>query len=209
MKVVDLPIKQLVKAPWNSNQMDLAMGRKLVESIRRFGLVGILVVRQIGALYEVLSGNQRLLVLGRLGFESAPCVVVDFDDSQARLLAQALNHIQGADDLGLRAELLREVMKNIPEKDVLEVLPDSTLSLRALSSLGEATIAEQLEAWQKAKDVRLKHFTVQLTDQQSQIVEKVIAKFIDCITQGEDGNPNRRGLALYHMCRDYLRQGED
>ena len=107
MKIVELPITRLTGAQWNSNIMDDAMLSRLKESITRFGLVGNLVVRLLpGGLYEVLSGNQRLGVLAELGYTDVPCVVVDVDDAEARLLSQALNHVQGVDDLGLREKTL-------------------------------------------------------------------------------------------------------
>ena len=92
---------------------------RLRESITRFGLVGNFVVRLLpGGLYEVLSGNQRLGVLAELGYTHVPCAVVDVAAAEARLLSQALNHIQGDDDLGLRAELLREVLSELPQDQV-------------------------------------------------------------------------------------------
>ena len=81
MQVIDLPLDQLRKAPWNPNQMEQPMRDRLKESLSRFGLVSNLVVRPIGdGIYEVLSGNQRLEVLRELDFPSVPCVVVDLDD---------------------------------------------------------------------------------------------------------------------------------
>jgi ParB family transcriptional regulator, chromosome partitioning protein len=108
MNFIDIPLDQLREASWNPNQMDGAMLERLRESLRRFDVVTNLVVRPLrGASYEVISGNQRLQVLRELGRESVPCAVVDLDDAHARLLAQALNRVQGEDDLGLRADLLR------------------------------------------------------------------------------------------------------
>ncbi|MEE9249124.1 MAG: ParB N-terminal domain-containing protein [Dehalococcoidia bacterium] len=204
MKVVELHLTLLREAPWNSNRMDQAMVSRLRESIKRYGLLGVLVVRRMGELYEVLSGNQRLAVLNDLDYESAPCVVVDLDDAQARLLSQALNHIQGEDDLGLRAELLQEVLGKISEREVLAVLPDSADSLKALSSLGKETIAEHLKAWQQAQAARLKHFIVQLTSSQKDVVEEALSSFLPEVRPGDEGNPNVRGLALYHLCRAHL-----
>ena len=206
MEVIELPLTLLRGAPWNSNRMDHAMMSRLTVSIKRYGLLGILVVRPMENMYEVLSGNHRLAVLNDLGYKSAPCVVVDLDDAQARLLSQALNYIQGEDDLGLRAELLQKVLEKIPEREVLAVLPDSAHSLRALSSMGKETMAENLRAWQQAQPARLKHFIVQLTPSQKDVVEEALSSFLPNVRPGDEGNPNVRGLALYHLCRAYLKE---
>ena len=106
MQVVDLPLDGLLEAPWNPNEQDPDMMARLTESISRHGLVQNLVFRPLGDAYEVLSGNQRLQVLRGIGDVKVPCVVINLDDAQARLLAQALNRVHGEDDLGLRAELI-------------------------------------------------------------------------------------------------------
>ena len=122
MNITDLPIDQLKEARWNPNVMNEAMLMRLRESISRFGLVSNLVVRTLGDdTYEVLSGNQRLQVLKDSNVQTAPCVVLDLDDSHARLLAQGLNRIEGTDDLGLKAELVREVLNSIPQSEVMSL----------------------------------------------------------------------------------------
>ncbi len=102
-EIVHLPLDQLKEAPWNPNHMDQALVAKLERSFRRFGLIGVLVVRPLGeGLYQVLSGNQRYQVLRKLKWKSAPCVIVEIGDAEAKLLAQTLNRLHGSDDLGLR-----------------------------------------------------------------------------------------------------------
>ena len=114
--MIDLPVANLREAPWNPNHMEEGMLAKLKASITSYGLVENLVVRpSTDELYEVLSGNQRLQVLNDMGWINAPCVVVELDDAHARLLAQALNQIQGKDDLGMKAELMRELLDTLPE----------------------------------------------------------------------------------------------
>ena len=132
------------------------MLQRLRSSISKYGLVQNLVVRRIGDKYEVLSGNQRLKLLREFNVKIVPCVIVDLDDAHARLLAQALNHIHGDDDLGLRAELIREVMRVIPEEEILTILPDTVESLKGMASLGQETIAGYLMNWERARSVRLK-----------------------------------------------------
>jgi len=131
--------------------------------------------------------------------------VVEADNSQAALLSQALNRIQGEDDLGLRAELLREVMAKLPEADVLAILPETARSLQALTSMGQEDMAAHLQAWQKAQGARLKHFQAQLTQPQLDVVEQALSLALSqSQVEHDEGNPNQRGMALYLLCKSYL-----
>ena len=151
MNIVDLPLNLLVEAIWNPNTMDAAMLDRLTKSIDSYGLVSPFVVRQMGEGYEILNGNQRQQVVERLGFQTVQCVVVEVDDAHARLLAQALNHLHGEVDLGLRAEVLRTVLEHVPERDVLALLPESAESLHQLASIGQQVMADYLRASEQAR----------------------------------------------------------
>ena len=117
MEIVDLPLSSIQPGAWNPNEMNEAMLAHLRSSIQRFGLVVPLVVRPLGSRqYESIGGAQRLAILKELGLSEASCVVVTADDAEARLLGQALNHIAGSDNLGLRAQVLREILESTPWK---------------------------------------------------------------------------------------------
>ncbi|RLC93946.1 MAG: chromosome partitioning protein ParB [Chloroflexi bacterium] len=205
MHVVDFPLHQIREAPWNPNRMDEGMMARLRKSIQRYGVVENLVVRPLGdGIYEVLSGNQRLKVLMELGVETAPCVVVELDDAQARLLAQALNRIQGEDNLGLRAEAVRTILTSIPEADLLGLLPETAASLTALASMGQQTMSEYLENWQQAQAARLRHLQFQLTPEQLDVVDKALTALLPQARQQQGDSPNARGVALYLLCKRYL-----
>jgi ParB family chromosome partitioning protein len=179
MKVIDVSIEQIHEAVWNPNQMDEVMHSRLRRSIQRFGLVLPLVVRPLEAnSYQTIGGAQRLAVLRELGITAVPCVVVEADDANARLLAQALNRIQGQDDLGLQAELIREVLQSLPQEEVLSLLPETAQSLQALSSLGQETMADYLKSWQNAQSARLKHLQFQLTPAQLEVVEEALTQVL-------------------------------
>ena len=208
MQVTTLPIESLRPADWNSNIMDEAMLSRLQESLARFGLVQNLVVRRLeDDSYEVLGGNQRLQALREIGVSDVPCVVAEVDDAQARLLAQALNAVQGQDDLGLKAELVRDLLKAVPESEILAVLPETAGSLRALASLGEADLAEHLRTWEKAQAARLRHLIFQLSNDQLEVVEEAMER-ASATNSSSGSNPNRRGNALHHICVDYLARSE-
>lgn len=204
MEIIELPLEALKEAPWNANQTDDAMLQRLRSSISKYGLVQNLVVRPIGDEYEVLSGNQRLKILREFNVKIVPCAIVNMDDAHARLLAQALNHIHGDDDLGLRAELIREVMQVIPEAEILTILPDTVESLKGMASLGQETIAGYLRNWERARAVRLKNLVFKLTEEQLQCVEKAIGNMLPEAMRQQSINPNARGTALYLICKLFL-----
>jgi ParB family transcriptional regulator, chromosome partitioning protein len=207
LKVIDLPSHRIHSPDWNPNVMDETMRSRLRRSIDRFGLVLPLVVRPLGNdQFETIGGAQRLAVLKELGVGPVPCVVVEADDANARLLAQALNRIQGYDDLGLQAELVREVLQSLPQEEVLSLLPDTAQSLQALSALGQETMADYLQHWQQAQGARLKHLQFQLTPIQLEVVEETLTQILPQAKEEPGDSPNARGTALYLLCQVYLEQ---
>ena len=205
MKITNIPVDLLRQPQWNPNQMDDGNLMKLGRSIDRYGLVQNLVVRLMeDGTYEMLAGNQRLQVLSQSGIMEVPCVVVELEDGEARLLCQALNRVHGEDDLGLRAELLRHVLEELPEEEVLGILPDTRMGLESLVNLGRDSMDGYLENWQAAQAVKLKHLQFQLTGQQMKSVEEALARLMPEASSGHGSSPNARGTALYILCRKYL-----
>jgi ParB family chromosome partitioning protein len=186
--------------------MDETMHERLEHSILRFGFVVPLVVRKAhNDTYETIGGAQRLSVLQELGYQQVPCVVLSTDDTNSQLLTQTLNHISGEDDLGLRSELLRNVLESLPQDEVLSLLPETSQSLAALASLGTEDMASHLQAWQEAQGARLRHMTIQLAPHQVDTVEAALES-AGALSRGNATNPNKRGDALYALCADYLRK---
>ena len=205
MQVVDVPIGSIRSADWNPNLMSDVMADKLRGSIRRFGLVVPLVVRELDlGRYETIGGAQRLGIAQELELDQVPCVVVEADDTEARLLGQCLNRIAGEDDLGLKAELIRELLGSLPQEEVIKLLPETAGSLNALASLGQEDLASHLLAWQEAQQARLKHMQFQLTSVQLDVVDEALARVMAEARSAGGDNPNVRGTALYLLCKRIL-----
>ncbi len=205
MHVQSLPLAALHAAPWNPNTMIPAMTTHLRASLDRFGPVVPLVVRVDATGYEVLGGNQRLAIFLQQSVDPVPCVVVEVDDTEARLLAQALNAIHGADDWNAKAALVRDLVAALPTAEILQLLPETPEALKGWAQLGQQSadsLAKALLAWDQAKATRLERVSFPFTPQQKDIVEEAIAQALPTVSHAEA--PNRRALALVDICRQWL-----
>ena len=129
-------------------------------------------------------------------------------DHEAQFLSQVLNTVRGQDDLGLRAELLRDVLSSVPEQEVLSLLPETSESLHALASLGQDDLADHLRAWQAAQAARLKHLQVQLTTGQMEIVLEALERVMPQAREHRGDSPNLRGTAVFLLARFYRGEQE-
>jgi ParB family chromosome partitioning protein len=202
MDLVQLPLERIVTPDWNPNQMDSATRQRLMNSVIRFGLVVRLLMN---GMFETVGGAHRLWVLRELGYKFALCVVVQADDVEARLLSQCLNRIAGDDDLGLKSELVKQVLAQLPQQEVLRLLPETAESLQAMAALGQDDLAQYLVNWQQAQSARLKHLTFQSRPGEVEVIEEALARFLPQARQGTgSSNPNVRGVALYLLCQEFL-----
>ena len=204
MQLIEIDVQSITESAWNPNQMDPKTRDRLRASIQRFDLVEALVVREISPhRYETVGGAHRLSVIKELGKKTVDCVVVMANDAEARLLAQALNRIEGTDDPVKRQASLDLILENIPKGEVLELLPDAANSIGQAISFDVPTLIEHLKYFEGSRRARLNHFSAQLTNDQLTIVDQAVSHAND---HGDiDGaNPNKRGNALFHICQTYL-----
>lgn len=205
MNVQSLPLASLHSAAWNPNTMPPAMTTHLRASLDRFGPVVPLVVRPEADGYEVLGGNQRLAVFRQQPVDPVPCVVVEADDAEARLLAQALNAIHGQDDWNAKAALVRDLVAALPEAEILRLLPETPEAIRSWAHLGEQSaesLARALGAWNQAKAARLERLSFPLTADQKSVLETALAQMLPVLPATDA--PNRRAIALVTICQQWL-----
>ena len=204
MNIIQIPIGKLTPAFWNPNEMDGVMEGRLRNSLSRFGQVENLVCRPTGdGMYEVVSGNHRLKILTDIGISSVPCVVLNLNDAEVRLLAQALNRVQGEDDIGIKAELVREILEGMSREEALSILPETASSLSELETLGQEDLAEHLRQWERARSVRLHNVILTFSEQQLELFEAAVSLVSSKATKSPS-NPNRRSNAVVEICREYI-----
>lgn len=204
MKLTEIEIRFINESDWNPNHMDQESLASLQAAIQRFGFLQPLVVRELSeGRYETIGGAQRLAVIKELGIETVECVVVETDDADSRLLAQALNRIAGTDDPVKRQASLDLILETIPRGEVLELLPDAADSIGQAISFTPSSLIEHLEIFEESRNARLKHFSAQLTGEQLTVIYQAITHASEHGAV-DDANPNRAGNALFHICQIYL-----
>ena len=142
IQIEQLPIDELRPDPANPRRISDQELETLTRSIREFGLIDPIIARREDKM--VIGGHQRLLAARKLGYKTAPVVLVDLTADQAHLLNIALNKISGSFDQELLARLLGE-LKAVPEIDLsLSGFGDEELK-KLLKSLDAREKRERLE----------------------------------------------------------------
>jgi len=101
-----VPIMSVVKNPWNPNVQSKQMVEKGIQSVREFGMLGSILVREVAGCYEILDGEHRLGYAKELGYTEIPVESLgEIDDNRAKVLTVLLNNLRGKDDIEKRAAI--------------------------------------------------------------------------------------------------------
>ncbi len=130
-----IDLDRLQAHPANPNVVPAELLRKLKGHLQRTGRYPPIIVRPLGADYQILDGHHRAAVLRELGHTSARCDVWPVDDDEALLLVGTLNRLAGADDVRKRAQLVAELRDRFDGERLAELLPESSEQLEKLASL--------------------------------------------------------------------------
>ena len=127
-KLVD--INKLIKAPWNYKEEDAEQQEKLENSIKKWGQVENIIVRDLGnGTFEVANGNHRIEAFKKLNFKKV--FVYDLGRismEEAALLATSTNENKFKFSEAKLSELLKTVSAKVSIQDMVDVLPwDETM----------------------------------------------------------------------------------
>jgi len=96
--------------PWNPNTQSKEMFEKEVASIKELGMLGSILVREWGGVYEILDGEHRFKACKELKYTQIPVETLgEISDADAKLLTVLLNNLKGKDDLEKRAKIYEQL----------------------------------------------------------------------------------------------------
>jgi len=112
LNVVDLPIASLEPDVNNPNVMDEDTLDLLVDEIQEHGFDEPIQVRKLNTgRYQISGGHHRVMAAERLGMETVPAVIKDFDDRTQKLMLAKRNLLRGKMDRQKLGKLVADLSK--------------------------------------------------------------------------------------------------
>jgi hypothetical protein len=84
MEVIKISLNKIEPNKWNPNSMPAGTFKKLLSSIRKFGLFSPIIVRKNKDRYEIIDGEWRSRAYKELGISEIPCRVVEASDEEVK-----------------------------------------------------------------------------------------------------------------------------
>ena len=189
----------LVPNEWNPNEMDPDDYTKARASIRTFGFIDPITVRELGDRYQIIDGEHRWKAAQDEGLTEVLVTIIDVDDADAEQLTFILNELRGKPNPQKLAALIRDLASKRSMSDLESVLPLRRQQLAAM-------VAERREAvdWgalqtkpEPEKKERWVERVFRLPQSAADVIDEALVKV------REDGVADD-WKALELICADYL-----
>jgi hypothetical protein len=133
-ELIEIPLRELHKAPWNYKTENKKIMNKLMANMKIRGQIQLLIVRELGKFkYEIVNGNHRFDALIDLGHTSAVCLNLGMISlAQAKRIAFETNETEFEADTTKLTDLVVELSKTFTLPDLEETLPFSKKEMEAM-----------------------------------------------------------------------------
>lgn len=131
MELKAIPLSKIRPNDWNPNVLDERKFDALVKQIKGAGFRQPLVVRpgKKKGTYEIIDGEHRCAALKSLGKKKADCIVVEDDDTEAKIQTLAMNVLRGDPDMFKMAKLIVQLNEECPAGELAERLGLTTVEI--------------------------------------------------------------------------------
>lgn len=145
----EVSTSQLQPNRWNFNEMTVEEMRSVIESIRRFGRIYPVIVRQLSEdSYEVIDGEHRWIAHRELGLEKIRIKNLGYvPDEIAQELTLILNETRGEPDVQKLSRLVNELVEKEGPEEVMKRLPYNPFQLRDLLQVGSMNLEKLDTEW--------------------------------------------------------------
>ena len=129
-------VSKLVPNPWNPNKQNDFIFQKEKASIKRFGFVAPIIVRENGKKFEIIDGEHRLKAAIELGMKEVSINNLgQLTDPVAKQLTIVLNETKGEPDTIDLAKLVTDLSQDIDLESLASILPYTSEEITGMIEL--------------------------------------------------------------------------
>lgn len=205
--------------PWNPNVQTDFMYEKEKASIKKYGFVLPVIVRNQGKEFQIIDGEHRWQAVHELqqaGVQifTSPSKLTPLPfgyinvknlgtvtDEDAKQLTILMNELKGEHDVLKKAELLKELSETVPFEDLLEVLPYEPDELKNLIELTEFNMNQFKEVEKEPDEEGWVTVKFRMSQEQANVVKHAIERLVREVPI--DGK-NVEARALEYIAADSL-----
>jgi len=205
MEVALIQLSKICPNIYNPNVVSDGVMAKLRAEIAHKGLCEPIIVRSKGDDgYEIVDGYHRWQICRDLGWPEIPCIVMDYDDREAKIKTLQLNYMRGS-PLPLKlALLIHDLNKEIKLEDLAKRLPyeevqlkDNLELLKLPEDFGRKIEAQALQEEQEMPSV----ISFVVYKKQLEAIERALSLVTEELPEG---TKNLRALALGEVCLQFI-----
>ena len=206
MEIVLISTDQIAPNNYNPNVVSADILEKLRAEIAHKGLCEPIIVRRRGQGCEIIDGEHRWRICRDLGWPEVPCIIQDYDDSEAKIKTLQLNYMRGTVIPVKLAALIHDLSKEIKLEDLAKRLPydepilTDHLELLKLPDNFGTMIEEQSKKTEEEMPVVVS-FVLQKS--QAAVLEEALKIALIALPEGAK---NGRAVALGKICSYFIEQ---
>jgi ParB family transcriptional regulator, chromosome partitioning protein len=146
-EVRNLPLQEIVPSPYQPRTIfDEDRIDELLQTIKTHGVIQPIVVRQRNGKFEIIAGERRFRAVKKLGNETIPAIIREFNDAQAASIALIEN---------LQREGLTAIEEAAAYQQLMELHELTQESLAQRLGKSQSTIANKIRLLQLGEPVKL------------------------------------------------------
>lgn len=145
-EVKHIPVHEVVSSPYQPRTIfDDDKIDELLQTIKTHGVIQPIVVRVRNGGYEIIAGERRWRAVKKLGLDTIPAIIREFNDSQAALIALIEN---------LQREGLTSIEEAVAYQKLIDLHQLTQESLAQRLGKSQSTIANKIRLLQLPEQVK-------------------------------------------------------
>lgn len=181
-EVKNIPVRNIVTSPYQPRTVfDDDRLEELCRTIRTHGVIQPIVVRVRNDNFELIAGERRLRAVMKLGLETIPAIIRDFNDTQSASIALIEN---------LQRENLTSIEEAAAFQQLIELQNLTQESLAQRLGKSQSTIANKIRLLQLSEPVKQALLERKITERHARALllldsEELQVKILDEIVSKE------------------------